>query len=105
MLLFSRVSFYLLLYLLCFLFYPLPNLICLLFYTLRRLLHLLLYLLLTLLHLLLYFYSHSASCRTKHREQSGREEDSQSSPHASPSLEVNLLSEASPGTALQNAAD
>lgn len=96
LLLFSRVSFYLLLYLLCFLFYPLPNLICLLFYTLRRLLHLLLDLL---------FYSRSASCRTKYREQSGREEDSQPSPHASPSLEVNLLSGASPGTGLQNAAD
>ena len=104
LLLFSRVSFYLLLHLLCFLFYTLPNLVCLLFYTLRRLLHLLVYLLfyllLTLLYLLLdlFFYSRSASCRAKHCEESGREEDSESSPHDSPSLGVNLLSGISPGT-------
>jgi hypothetical protein len=107
LLLFSRVSFYLLLYILRFLFYPLPNLVCLLFYTFCRLLHLLfhllLYLLLPLLHLLLYlfFYSRSTSCRAKHREQSGREEDSKSSPHASPSFEINLLSGPPPVQPLQ----
>jgi hypothetical protein len=85
-LLFSRVSFYLLLYFLCFLFYPLPDFVCLLFCALGRLLHLLLY---------LFFYSRSASCRAKHREQSGYEEDSESTPHASPSLGINLLSGAS----------
>ena len=87
--LFPHVSFYLLLYLLCLLFYLLTNLVCLLFYTLRCLLHLLLY---------LFFYSRSASCRAKHREQSGCEEDSESTPHASPSLGMNLLSGASPVT-------
>ena len=100
MLLFARVSFYLLLYFLCFLFYPLPDLVCLLFYALGRLLHLLvyllLYLLLSLLHLLLYlfFYSRSASCRPKRREHRDHESS------ASPSLDVNLDSAASPGTTL-----
>ena len=62
--------------------------------------YLLLDLLLTLLHLLLdlFFYSRSASCHAKHREQSGYEEDSESTPHASPSLGMNLLSGDSPVT-------
>ena len=87
LLLFSHVSFCLLLYLLCLLFYLLPNLVCLLFYTLRCLLHLLLY---------LFFYSRSASYSAKHCKHRGREEDRESSPHVSPSLEANLHSAASP---------
>ncbi len=87
LLLFSHVSFYLLLYLLCLLFYLLPNLVCLLFYTLRCLLHLLLY---------LFFYSRSTSCSAKHCKHRGREKDRESSPHVSPSFDANLHSAASP---------
>ena len=87
LLLFSHVSFYLLLYLLCLLFYLLTNLVCLLFYTLRCLLHLLLY---------LFFYSRSTSCSAKHCKHRGREKDRESSPHVSPSFDANLHFAASP---------
>lgn len=111
LLLSSYLLFYLLLHLLRFLFYPLPGVLRLLFYPLRRLLYLLsyllLYLLLPLLYLLLYLLLHSPSarCYAEHREQSSRKEDSESSPHASPSLRVDLPPEPPRGAPPPNTSD